>query len=532
MKNKLVKAIVGWLTSWRQKFAQQFEQQFARLFATGWQKVGLAWLLLGLLVPAIGMGTIVTAKAQSTYPKGVWSRPIAFPSVPVAAAVLPTGKVLTWSSWDRLQFGGNSPNQTYTTLFDPKTNQVTESLVTNTQHDMFCPGTSMLGDGRVLVNGGGPYVPTTSIFDANNNTWTKSGNMNQKRWYNVTTTLPDGNAFTLGGNRVTNLDGRGERWNGSTWRTLTGAVMDPLLTNDPKNRAAEHPHLFVAPNGKVFIPGPTQKMQWYDVSGNGSIQAAGDRGGDFSQNGTFTMYNVGKILIAGGNPNYDGSNAATTPSTTAAYEVDLNSGQSQPTTPMRNPRAFANSVVMPDGKVMVVGGLNNGKAFSDSGSILTPEMYDPQSKTWTDMAPMAIPRNYHSVALLLPDGRVMAGGGGLCGPGCSVNHADAEIFSPPYLFTGSRPRITSAPQSVSYNQNFTVQGSNGISKFTLIRMSSVTHSVNTDQRFKTVNFTRTSNRNFRLNLNSNANITPPGYYMLFGLNNQGTPSVSRIMKVG
>jgi hypothetical protein len=509
----------------------QFLKAIIKPFTQRWRSVGIVVLLLGLLVPAIGIGTMLTAKAQTTNSKGQWSSKITFPSVPVAAAVLPTGKVLAWSSWDRLQFGGNSPNQTFTALFDPKTNQISESLVNNTQHDMFCPGTAMLSDGRVLVNGGGPYVPTTSIFDANSNSWTKSGDMNQKRWYNVTTMLPDGNAFTLGGNRVTNLDGRGERWNGSTWRTLSGAVMDPLLSSDAKNRSAEHPHLFVAPNGKVFIPGPTQKMQWYDVNGNGSIQAAGDRGGDFSQNGTFTMFNVGKLLIAGGNPNYDGTNSAATPSTTASYEVDLNSGQSQPTTPMRNPRAYANSVVLPDGKVLVVGGLSNGKAFSDVGSILTPEMYDPQTKSWTELAPMATPRNYHSVALLLPDGRVMSGGGGLCGDTCTVNHADAEIFSPPYLFNGSRPRITSAPRSVGYNQAFTVQGSNSISKFTLIRLSSVTHSVNTDQRFKQVNFTR-SNGNYRLNLESNANITPPGYYMLFALNNQGSPSVSRILKVG
>jgi galactose oxidase len=161
---------------------------------------------------------------------------------------------------------------------------------------------------------------------------------------------------------------------------------------------------------------------------------------------------------------------------------------------------------------------------------LTPEEFDPSTNTWSRMATMAIPRTYHSVALLLPDGRVFAGGGGLCGT-CTVNHADAEIFSPPYLFKGARPTISSAPGSVIYAQNFNVKASNDVTQFSLVRLSSVTHSVNTDQRFKRVNFTKNGG-NYTLNLQSNANITPPGYYMLFALNNQGVPSVSKIMKVG
>ncbi|MBE9030324.1 RICIN domain-containing protein [filamentous cyanobacterium LEGE 11480] len=466
--------------------------------------------------------------------KGQWSKKIEFPSVPVAAAVMPNGKVMTWSSYDRNTFVGNKgQQQTYTAIFDPSNNRVQERLVTNTNHDMFCPGTAMLKDGRLLVNGGGPTVTSTSIFDSRNNRWTKSANMAQRRWYNTSVALPNGEVFTIGGNRTSKLDGRGEVWNASRgWRTLTGALMNPFYSGVSMNRAEEHPRLMVAPNGKLFGAGPTPNMNWYDLKGNGSSQSAGKRGNDqFNQNGVYVMYDVGKVLSAGGNPNYDAQNSRSAPSSKATYTIDINRGaQAQQVQSMRYPRAFANGVVMPDGKVLVVGGLNNGKAFSDNGAILAPEMFDPKTNAWSTMANMATPRTYHSVAMLLPDGRVFAGGGGLCGT-CNVNHSDAEIYSPPYLFNGQRPTISSAPASVRYQRDFTVRASNDVTDFSLIRLSSVTHSINTDQRFKRVSFKKNGGR-YTLNLQSNANITPPGYYMLFGLNRQGVPSVSKIMKVG
>lgn len=478
------------------------------------------------------VGKIPAPAAPSS--KGQWSNLIPFPSIPVAAAVLPTGKVVTWSSYDRNTFVGNQGAQkTYTAIFDPQTNQVSENLVTNTQHDMFCPGTAMLSDGRLIVNGGGPTITHTSIYNPTSNSWSRDQEMNQRRWYNTTIALPNGNAFTLGGNRTAQLDGRGELWQpGQGWRTLTGALMNPLYSGNPINRAEEHPQLVVAPNGKLLAAGPTPNMQWYDLQGSGSYQSAGKRGTEFAQNSIVATYDVGKVIVAGGNPNYDGANSASTPSSTTTHVIDINGPQPQVTQVqlMRYPRAFATGVVLPNGQMLAVGGINNGKAFSDNGAILAPELFNPRNNSWTTMANMSVPRTYHSVALLLPDGRVFAGGGGLCG-NCDVNHADAQIFSPPYLFKGNRPKINSAPNVVSYNQNFTVNASTDTTQFTLVRLSSVTHSVNTDQRFKRVRSTKNGST-YTLNLDANANITPPGYYMLFALNSQGVPSVSKILQVG
>jgi galactose oxidase len=467
---------------------------------------------------------------------GVWGPIVGLPSIGLAAAVLPNGKVITWASWARDTFGGTQPNQTYTAMFDPQTLVATEFLVTSTQHDMFCPGTAMLPDGRLFVNGGGPIVANTSIYTFGTDQWAADSLMNETRWYNTSVTLPDGRVFTLGGNLRSGLDGTGEIWTpGLGWKMVPGAVMDPLLTTNPVNRSQEHPRLFVAPNGKIFVPGPTPNMQWYDLSGSGSITSAGRRGDDdFSQNDVTVLYDVGKLLKAGGNVNYDRDGAAQSPSSGNAYLIDINGGglaDVRKIAPLAHPRAFANGVVLPDGTVLVAGGLDNGKGFSDVGATLTPELFDPATETWRDLSPMHVPRPYHSVALLLPDGRVFESGGGLCGTGCVANHFDLQIYSPPYLFKGPRPQITAAPGTVGYGAAVTVQTSGTVTGFSWIRMASTTHTVNTDQRFLRAASTALGGGAFSVVAPANANLAPPGYYMLFALNG-GVPGVAKILRLG
>ena len=145
-------------------------------------------------------------------------------------------------------------------------------------------------------------------------------------------------------------------------------------------------------------------------------------------NGNAVMYDAGKLLTLGGAPAYQNSTA-----TSNAYTVDIRgtSPVVEKVPSMANARAFANSVVLPDGKVLVVGGQAYAVPFSDATAVLTPELWDPATKTFTAMAPMTVPRDYHSFALLLPDGRVLAGGGQLVQrqvvhvDGEDIHHADA-----------------------------------------------------------------------------------------------------------
>src|ERR1051326_4370317 len=142
------------------------------------------------------------------------------------------------------------------------------------------------------------------------------------------------------------------------------------------------------------------------------------------------------------------------------------------------------------------------------------EMWGPATGQFTVMASIAVYRGYHSTALLLADGRVLSAGGNVGGP-------NAQIFSPPYLFAGPRPSITSAPTSAGYGQTVFVGTPNAstITKVTLLREGSVTHTNSMSQSFQSLSFTTTST-GLNVTMPANANIAPPGYYLLFILNSR------------
>jgi galactose oxidase len=202
---------------------------------------------------------------------------------------------------------------------------------------------------------------------------------------------------------------------------------------------------------------------------------------------------------------------------------------------MANARAFANSVVLPDGTVLVVGGEVHAVPFSDATSILQAELWDPATETFRPMASMSVPRNYHSVALLMPDGRVFSGGGGLCGS-CGTNHFDAQVFTPPYLLkpdgtARSRPSITTAPASANAGTSISVTTNRAVTAFSLVRMGSVTHSVDNDQRRIPLSPTATTGTTYTLPLPADRGVALPGYYMLFAIDSTGTPSVAATVRV-
>ena len=206
-------------------------------------------------------------------------------------------------------------------------------------------------------------------------------------------------------------------------------------------RSDNHPWLFAWSRGKVFHAGPSSAMGWYGTSGDGSYTAAGLRSDSAdAMNGSAAMYDAGKILTVGGAPRYSDSIA-----TNRAYGIDITGGGTPAVTklaPMKHPRAFASSVVLPDGTVLVVGGQAYAKTFTDATAALAPELWDPKTKAFTELASMSVPRTYHSFALLLADGRVLAGGGGLC---ARVRHQPPERRGLHAAVPARRQRRGSAP---------------------------------------------------------------------------------------
>lgn len=473
--------------------------------------------------------------AQTTVLPSKWTAPKALTVIPVAASNLPDGRVLVWSAYERNNFGGDN-GRTYTAIFNPTTGASSEKLVTNTYHDMFCPGTANLPDGRILVNGGSSSAKT-SIYNPATNAWTTAAEMVRGRGYQGSVTLSNGGVFTVGGSWSGNIgDKDGETWTAATGWRLNSAIWDDyILTGDAGGiyRSDNHAWLFAASNGRVFHAGPSKQMNWMDTAGNGNVTAAGTRAADGdAMNGNAVMYDIGRILTLGGAPDYE--NAA---ATTNAHVIDIRTAT--PTVrkvgSMAYARAFQNSVVLPNGQVVVIGGQAWPVTFSDDGAVMVAELWDPATEKFSRLAPMQTPRTYHSVALLLPDGRVLSGGGGLCGT-CTTNHSNVEILTPPYLLNAdgtnaTRPSITSAPTEAYLGTTISVNATANMKSFALVRLSSVTHSVNNEMRRVPLAFTVGTAGEYRLQIPSDPGVAVPGYYMLFAMNAAGVPSVAATVRV-
>jgi hypothetical protein len=463
--------------------------------------------LLALLLSVL----LVSPGATQTAGSGSWTSMGSLPFFPTAMHLLPTGKVLFFGG-DTQGSPAGSPATT-AMAWDPATGQT--STLAPPGYDLFCAGHSYLADGRLLFTGGHIAnfigLANATAYDATANRWTPLANMNAGRWYPTNTTLPSGDVLVVSGQTDTTVgvDTLPQVFDAAagTWRDLSSAQLALDL----------YPRMHVAPNGKVFNSGPSATTRYLDTGGTGAWTVVANRGAGYRDYASSVMYDTGKILFAGGGD----------PPTGATEAIDLNSSSPSWRTvgSMATPRRHHNATLLPDGKVLVTGG-TSGSGFNDtSRPVFAAEMWDPATERWTTLASQTVGRFYHSVALLLPDGRVMSAGGN--------GHPEVEVFSPPYLSAGARPTITSVPGSVGYGQSFSVQTPDAaaVQQVTLVRLPAVTHAFDQNQRFNRLTFTRASDA-LAVTAPGDANVAPPGHYMLFVLNGQGVPSVAKMIQLG
>jgi hypothetical protein len=430
---------------------------------------------------------------------GQWSAAFNFQIVAVHTVLLPNGKIWYYPY-------GDNPR-----IWDPVTSTFSNPALAG--FNIFCTGHSALPDGRHLITGGhrqnGWGLPNAAIYDPANNTWTHLPDMNNGRWYPTNTTLSNGEVLVISGsyNPQYHINTLPQVWTGSGWRNLTGAEMSIDL----------YPAMFLAPNGRVFMAGPGQTTRYIDTAGTGSWSTVANRQFPYRGYGSAAMYDNGKVFYAGGGD----------PPTNTAEVIDL--GAPNPSWryvgSMQTARRQINTTILADGQLLVTGG-SSGNGFNNKNTpVYTAELWNPQTEQFTTMASMQHPRWYHSTALLLPDGRVLSAGGD--------DYPTAEIFSPPYLFKGARPTITTAPSSADHGQTVSVgtPDAASITAVNLIRLSSVTHATNMDQRINRLSFTQSSGA-LNVTIPSDPKLCPPGPYMLFIVNNQGVPSVAAMMSIG
>ncbi|MCB0112062.1 MAG: hypothetical protein KDE53_39335, partial [Caldilineaceae bacterium] len=339
---------------------------------------------------------VAPVKAAAAGPLNVvgrWDSPVSWPFAFASAAGLPDGRIIAWGGNNPTSFSGGTT--TYGAIWDPAAEQL-QSL-NRSDHSMFCAIPTMLDDGRLFVNGGDGTRERTSIFDYRTNQWSRAEDMNTGRWYPGSVALPSGQVFTAIGEPGGPYP---EIWTPNQgWTLLTGASLQAPILNYSGYQNNWLPYLHLAPNGRIFHSGPTPQMNWIDAGGNGAVSNAGIVNSWYPKYGTVVMYDEGKLLMAGGAAN----NTSTAPGTNRAAIIDLTGPTAQKIDlpPMNYSRKFNNGVVLPNGEVMIVGGNTSGIEFSDQGTILTPEIWNPTTQTWRSVADLSVPRNYHSVALLM-----------------------------------------------------------------------------------------------------------------------------------
>jgi Domain of unknown function (DUF1929) len=515
---------------------------------------------------------------------GAWAPAARLPVIAINAALLPTGKVLIFAYPGRPgEPGSGFENRAEAYVGypdDPRSWRRVDPPIdprTGKPTDIWCGGTSLLADGRVLVTGGNldddPAHVSTGLntvftFDPWTESWESHERMRQGRWYPTQVLMPDGRTLIASG-----LSAPGDPDFGSLGPSGSGGMDDDAEVFEPGGDISQldfrfndpgrlplseiYPKLFWAHTGHVLAAGPRPSDSWYLDPGTPS---AWSELPDLSRTrdwGTAVMLADGRVLTLGGSPpdefvdeDGDGADDFNYRPATATTEIfDGHAGWAAGPD-MGIARSHANSVLLPDGTVATLGG-----GFGQDGSRYyynwlyeeeqrRVELLDPRTGATILGAAQAEARTYHSTALLLPDARVMSAGddiNGAAGPGSGITDDTVEIYSPPYLFAedGSplgpdeRPRIASAPTTAQLGDVIEVAAS-GVpaTRAVLVAPGAATHATDMSQRIVELpDSIAVPGGGLRLRVPADANVVLPGYYMLFLLSADGVPSVARFIRV-
>jgi len=507
------------------------------------------WMRLALIAAVFCLCGVPVARGQATHSTpatspasaasvGQWAAPVYFcPKEPCVvganAVVMYTGNVLFY------YYPATNTLNSQAVVLDPVTGAIT-NVALPVSRDIFCSGVTILSNGQVMVTGGvvesgtnghthssaidNDGTTSTMLFDPGTSTWSVGQDMNYARWYPSSVELSTGTVLELSGSNET---GAVIQTALETYDITTGKwTVLPASANLPNNVLQTYPRMTLLPSGKVFLSSPAAQTYLFDPATNAwSFVAATNFGFRYFAPHVLLPGGTQKVMVAGGSLTHaNGGGAATN----TVEVIDLSAAT--PTWTYVNPMTYSryneNLVLLPDGTVLAVGGGGGWGEFTNP--IYTPELYDPKTGQWTVMAPQTIQRTYHSTAVLLPDGRVISSG--------SNNGASGqityEIFSPPYLFRGARPVIQSAPTSLTYGAKFNITTSNAstITRVALVRPGATTHADDFDQRYVDLSFTVGSGT-ISATAPANSSLAPAGYYMLVIVNSSGVPSVMPFLQL-
>lgn len=447
--------------------------------------------------------------------------------------------------------------------------------------DVFCSGHAFLPDGRLLVAGGTeewliprppegepvehhvehfPGLPTAWIFNPNPDDdgrhWSRTVPMRAGRWYPSLLTLPNGAVLALSGH-PNGSDARHnnnsmETWAGGRWTHLGDSAE---IQSQDRELSYLYPRIVGGPRGDVFsatpvLPAdpalPRTSASWMPGTGVTWQRNAAPPSGGWGRYDGFATPATLLPLLEEEDFRFQVLRAGDV-GATSGWLADLGIPAAPvgvPTwtrlgsrSPQANGRARVNStiVLLASGEVLVCGGVED--PAQDSTAVAPPELLVPGTGGWTwdqgRFAEATVPRNYHSTALLMPDGRVFTGGGNINSRpgGVEVRRLEVEVYEPWYVCR-PRPRIVGAPPAVRSGQRLLVdvRGPGRVTRLALVRCGSTTHGFNFDQRYVGLVAEEVSTGRHLAHVPAPA-VAVPGYYLLFAVTDEGVPSAGVFVRV-
>jgi hypothetical protein len=489
------------------------------------------------------------------------------------------------STWGRL---GLPPHDPTSTPDDPAAND----------GDLFCADITLLADGRVLAVGGTDFynepavldrkkgdpadvglielegLRSVRLFDPGSDSFTPGAPMKYGRWYPTLVALPDGTVLTAGGTTkvIKNTQG-GHVRRTETYDPATDRWAENHVGDASENTLPQAARLNLMPDGKVYYAGVGHMnsvqfgfavdealfafVQRYDPAARTwevlGPAPLGARANAFQVMLPLTPpYDSAELLVFGGNAGPNPSAQVAVPFSTISRIDRGGTVEHRMAGNLRHARWYASGVVLPDGTVAAVGGsdLDAVTAPGIDKTVQITEVFDPRTGHWTEMAPNVRERSYHSSAVLMPDMRLLFGGhspiGTLYGPQRDSDvptrsnddkDPSFEIWSPPYLFRGPRPRIEHAPAGLAWGRPFEIATpqAGGVESVVLLRLPSAQHVHDSDQRSVVLGFSVVDGHRLRVAAPPDGVVAPPGFYYL--VVNTSTPkgpvpSVARVVRVG
>lgn len=504
--------------------------------------------------------SLVQEASAQTSPSGSWALGPDCPVIALHTALLPNGRLLlVQGSGNHLAFRAGPYKAV---IFDPDLGTQQSFVLTK---DLFCSNMNHLANGNILITGGtkaydidtpnGMFWGENCVFefDIAANTFTELAPLAHGKWYPSHLMLPDGRVLNIAGldefgasNALTEVYNPNTKTHSivpdptstDTYcvgeNTGVAGSGSPCYTQVLKNLST-YSRMHLMPNGQVFICGSSNNLYIWNPS-NGQHTFVGTTilpaWRDYGTSLLLPLQNAasekGVVLIAGGNPN------SNPPATNTAEILDFNASPDgirpaiRSAAPMNFGRRYLLPIILPTGEVMVFG----GTAGSSTDYIFSPEIYDPVANKWTLVnAPATVGRAYHGVALLLPDGRVWTGSST---PSSTVWEPRTEIYSPWYLAAGTtRPTISAQPTVGAYGGSIVIPTPDAanVNSVSLVRLGAATHHYDANMRLVWLQITGRTANSVTVNAPINANIAPPGPYMIHVLNASRVPSAARVIMI-